>query len=103
MAIIDYLFYKLLFQNLGLHLDYFIYFGVFIDVPIAMFGWLEPYNMKMEQYLKKVILRLIIVPVKRKASNRIYKANDKTVSLSKKEEKLFQKRAKKDPKLRGYE
>lgn len=103
MAIVDYLFYKFLFQNLGLELDYFIYFGVFIDVPIAIFGWLEPYDMKMEQYLKKVILRSFLAPVKRKSSNKIYECSYETETLSKKEEKLFKKRANKDPKLRGYE
>lgn len=72
MAVVDFILYALVIQPFQLQAEFIIYGLIFIDVPIGAFGWIEPQGLPLEKYLKDVLLRSFISPVKRKPQRILY-------------------------------
>lgn len=95
MIAVDFIFYSTIWKSFYLSSDFLIYGVIFLDVPIAMFGWLEPMGMPLESYLKKILIRTFIAPTKRTEKTNIYRmeqtGNTKEEPKNKKERKKKKK------------
>lgn len=93
MIAVDFIFYSTIWKSFHLSSDFLIYGVIFLDVPIAMFGWLEPMGMPLENYLKKILIRTFIAPTKRTEKTNIYRM--KSTRNAKEEPKNKKERKKK--------
>lgn len=91
MAVVDFILYALVIQPFQLQAEFIIYGLIFVDVPIGAFGWIEPQGLPLEKYLKDVLLRSFIAPVKRKPQRILYEER-----LSAEKPKGTKKKAKKN-------
>lgn len=73
MAAVDFILYALVIRPFQLPAEFIIYGLIFVDVPIGAFGWIEPQGLPLEKYLRDVLLRSFIAPVKRKPQRVLYK------------------------------
>ena len=92
MGVVDIILYSLVIQPLQLSTEFIIYGLILIDVPIGAFGWIEPQGLPLERYLKDVLLRSFIAPIKRKPIKVLYEE----VQVNEKKDKK-KKKAKKNP------
>lgn len=91
MAVVDFILYALVIQPFQLQAEFIIYGLIFIDIPIGAFGWIEPQGLPLEKYLKDVLLRSFIAPVKRKPQRILYEERG-----SAEKPKIRKKKAKKN-------
>lgn len=91
MAVVDFILYALVIQPFQLQAEFIIYGLIFIDIPIGAFGWIEPQGLPLEKYLKDVLLRSFIAPVKRKPQRILYEERG-----SGEKSKIRKKKAKKN-------
>lgn len=101
MILFDLLLYNIILKQTEISIEYIIFVLIFLDVPIAAFGWIEPMGMPMEKYLKKVVLYSLLAPTKRKATHKIVETKKK-VPETKKEKRQRKKQEKKNPELKGF-
>ena len=101
---VDILLFFLLCSMLNVPLNIFIYILIFIDVPIMAFT-LEPYGIRMEKYLKNVLLTSFLYPTKRIHKTELIKQEVTTLSNKelKKKKKLYKKNLKANPEFRPYQ
>lgn len=66
IGIMDFAIYSYIIKPLHINIDLLVYIFMFLDLPIAAFGWIEPMNMPLEKYLRKIIVNLFITPKNRK-------------------------------------
>ena len=71
MILLDLFLYNVILKQAGISIENIIFLLIFMDVPIAAFGWMEPMGMKMEVYLRKVVLYSLLAPTRRKAVHKI--------------------------------
>lgn len=72
MGVIDLILYKLVITPYELPREFIIYGLIFIDLPIAALGWIEPQGMTLEKYIWNVVVRYLLSPAKRKPKCMIY-------------------------------
>lgn len=87
MAVVDFILYALVIQPFQLQAEFIIYGLIFIDVPIGAFGWIEPQGLPLEKYLKDVLLRSFIAPVKRKPQRILYEKRGNAEKLKNRKKK----------------
>lgn len=75
MIIVDFMLYNLVVIPLHLSSDLVIYGLIFIDLSIGAFGWAEVSGMPLEIYLRDVVLKQFLAPMKRKSIHIIYQSN----------------------------
>ena len=90
MIIVDFMLYNLVVIPLHLSSDLVIYGLIFIDLPIAAFGWAEVSGMPLEIYLRDVVLKQFLAPMKRKSIHIIYQSKS-TVPVKNKKKKRITK------------
>lgn len=95
MAVVDIMLYNFVVVPLHLSTDLIIYGLMFINLPIAAFGWTEVSGMPLEVYLKEVILKMFLAPAKRKPVHIIYQT--KNVEDTHVKKKKRKKNMKKEP------
>lgn len=96
MAVVDIMLYNFVVVPLQLSTDLIIYGLIFVNFPIATFGWMEVSGMPLEVYLKEVILKIFLAPAKRKPIHIIYQAKDVHETTYKKKKKR-KRNGKKEP------
>lgn len=87
MIIVDFMLYNLVVIPLHLSSDLVIYGLIFIDLPIAAFGWAEVSGMPLEIYLRDVVLKQFLAPIKRKSIHIIYQSKSTVPVKNKKKKK----------------
>lgn len=95
MLVVDFLLFQLVVLPLDLPLEFVIYGLVFIDLPIAAFGWVEINGMSLETYMKEVVLKMFLAPAKRKSKHVIYETK---ADIPDKSQKKKKKKTKNEPK-----
>ncbi len=95
MLVVDFLLFQLVVLPLDLPLEFVIYGLVFIDLPIAAFGWVEINGMSLETYMKEVVLKMFLAPAKRKSKHVIYEIKE---DIPDKNQKKKKKKTKNEPK-----
>ena len=88
MLIVDFLLFQLVILPLELPVEYIIYALIFIDLPIAAFGWVEINGMSLETYIKEVGLKMLLAPAKRKAKHIIYEKKQDIPDKKQKKKKV---------------
>ena len=81
MILFDLLLYNTILKQTEISIEYIIFVLIFLDVPIAAFGWLAP--------------------TKRKATHKIVETQKK-VPETKKEKRQRKRQEKKNPELKGF-
>lgn len=101
-AVVDILVYKLFFSGTEISPKAMIIILMIVDLPIFAFI-IEPFGMKMEVFLKSVILKKMLYPPKRKMRNEIDKIPKISEEEYRRSQKLLKKRLKEHPEWRRYE
>ena len=95
MLVVDFLLFQLVVHPLDLPLEFVIYGFVFIDLPIAAFGWVEINGMSLETYMKEVVLKIFLLRLKESRSIFIYETK---ADIPDKSQKKRKKKTKNEPK-----
>lgn len=100
---IDIVFYLLLAGPAHIPIKITVFILIMIDCPILAFT-LEPLGMPMEKYLKNVLLRMFLAPIKRKAKSPVPVPERKphTSKEIKGSKKKMKKLIKTNPEYKGY-
>ncbi len=101
MILLDLFLYNVILKQAGISIENIIFLLIFMDVPIAAFGWMEPMGMKMEVYLRKVVLYSLLAPTRRKAVHKIVETKH-TVAETTREKRQRKKNERKNPELKGF-
>lgn len=102
-VIVDLIFYLLAAGPLGIPIRLTVFIMVFLDCPILAFI-MEPLGMPMETYLKRVLIRSFLAPVKRRAKSCIAVTEKKeyTPKERKASKKKMKKLLKEHPEYKAY-
>lgn len=100
---VDLFFYLLLAGPAHIPIKVTVFILVMIDCPILAFT-LEPLGMPMEKYLKNVLLRMFLAPIKRRAKSPVPVPEKKEYSSkeTKASKKKMKKLKKSNPEYRAY-
>lgn len=90
-GLLDILIYFTIISPLGISLKIGIFIMIFADFPVLLFT-VEPLGMPMEKYIKSVLLKNLMAPIKRKAANSLFE--ETSGEYTPKEIKESQKRMK---------
>ena len=72
-GVVAYLTYNICCGMLGMSLNSFFYVGIFTSMPPLAFGWISIEGMRLEAYIKKIIIYNYLAPGYRKQKKIIYK------------------------------
>lgn len=72
MIAVDIALYTTVATPLKLSVNTMIYGLMFVDLPIALFGWVEPHEVPFEKYLKDILFRTYAAPSKRLPRSVLY-------------------------------
>lgn len=99
---LDIILWSVIFIYIDIEINYKIYLTVFCDIPVMAFI-LEPSGMKMEKYIKNVLIKSLLYPryrySKNKHSTNEYKVTKKQIKQRKKE---IPKLIREHPELKAY-
>lgn len=100
---IDIVFYLLLAGPAQIPVKITVFILVVIDCPVLAFT-LEPLGIPMEKYLKNVLLRMFLAPIRRKAKSPVPVPETKphTSKEIKESKKKMKKLIKTNPEYKGY-
>lgn len=104
IGIMDFAIYSYIIKPLHINIDLLVYIFMFLDLPIAAFGWIEPMNMPLEKYLRKIIVNLFITPKNRKPIQKFVQDKGKKIT-AKEKRKMDKKRQsieKHSREMKGY-